>query len=189
MQVSLAPDSTNSVLLLTYAGHFMSLDEACEIMVDAIKHDFNLRGSWQSREFHMETVSPNINLMREIRRQVIGSSGASTYGTKHSKVNACKDMDLVVRVLLENRVMNKVNGQVSALVGGESRRFHEACDAIGVGREALKNREIPAALVNIESALADGNEGDLSEEAGLKYYDESIEGGFIDLERVHIDFI
>lgn len=56
-------------------GHFMSIDEACEITVDAIKHDFNPRGSWQSKDYHMQTVSPNINIMREIRRQLMNTSG------------------------------------------------------------------------------------------------------------------
>lgn len=178
----------NCLINLTgHAGHFMSLDEACEITVDAIKRDFNPRGSWQSREFHMETVSPNITLMREIRRQVMGSSGASTYGTKHSRVNTEKDMELVVRVLLENRVMSKLNGRVTALVGGEKRRFHEATDAIGVGREILKNKGIPVALVNVDKILAEEEEEDLSEEAELEYYDESMEGGFMDLEGVHVD--
>lgn len=177
------------VNLTGHAGHFMSLDEACEITVDAIKNDFNPCGNWQSREFHMRTVSPNITLMREIRHQVMQSSGASTYGTKHSRVSTDKDLELVVRVLLENRVMTKVSGRVSALVGGERRRFHEAIDAIGAGRETLKNRVIPEALINIERILAEEEEGgDLSEEGELEYYDESMEGGFIDLEGVHIDF-
>ena len=46
--------------------------------------------------------------MREIRRQVMKSSGASTYGTKHSRVNTEKDAELVVRVLLENRVDDQI---------------------------------------------------------------------------------
>ena len=169
------------------AGHFMSADEACEITVDAVKNDFNPRGSWQSKEFHMSTVAPNINMMREIRRQVMNSSGASTYGSKHSAVNTAKDMELVIRVLLENKVMNRVNGRVDASVGGEKRRFREVIDAVGVGREVMRNKEIPKALVNIEKMLVDDDDGDLSEEAELEYYDESVEGGFVDLDGVYID--
>ena len=181
----------NCLINLTgHHGHFMSLDEACEITVDAIKHDFNPRGSWQSREFHIETVSPNITLMREIRRQVMSSSGASTYGTKHSSVNTEKDRELVVRVLLENKVMRKVNGRVSALVGGERHRFREVIDAVAVGRETLRNKGIPEALINVERMLAeDEEEGDLGVEAELEYYDDSMEGGFIDLDGVHIDVV
>ena len=118
----------------------------------------------------------------------MGSSGASTYGTKHSSVNTEKDMELVVKVLLENKVMRKVNGRVSALVGGERQRFREVIDAVAVGREALRNKAIPAALINVEIMLAE-DEGveDLGVEAELEYYDDSMEGGFIDLDGVHID--
>ena len=72
-------------------------------------------------------------------------------------------------------------------MGGEKRRFHEATDAIGVGREILKNKGIPVALVNVDKILAEEEEEDLSEEAELEYYDESMEGGFMDLEGVHVD--
>ena len=128
-------------------------------------------------------------MMREIRRQVMSSSGANAYGSRHSHSagNTGKDMELVIHVLLENKVMSRVKGRVDALVGGEKRRFREAIDAIRVGREAMRNREIPKALVNVERMLADEEEGDLSEEGELEYYDESMEGGFMDLDGIHID--
>lgn len=179
------------VNLTGHPGHFMSVDEACEITVDAIKNDFNPRGSWQSREFHMETVAPNINMMREIRRQVMNSSGASAYGSRHSSSaeNTEKDMELVTHVLLENNVMSRIGGRVDASVGGEKRRFREVVDAIMVGQEVMRNKAIPKALINIEKILAEEEEDDLDDEAELEYYDESMEGGFMDLDRVHIDLV
>lgn len=109
----------NALINLTGgAGHFMSLDEACEITVDSIKHDFNPRGSWQSKDFHMETVSPNVNLCRDIRRQMMMSAAASTYGSKHASLDVSRDLERVVQVLIENKVMTFTPGRVSAFSWG-----------------------------------------------------------------------
>lgn len=180
----------NALINLTGgAGHFMSLDEACEITVDSIKHDFNPRGSWQSREFHMETVSPNVNLCRDIRRQMMKSSGASTYGSKHAAVDISKDTELVIRVLLDNKVMCYTPGRASGMVGGEKRRYREVVDALGIGRDKLKDEKIPVALSNIESLMAQSIDEGSIDEGGLQYYDEDLSGGFISMDGFYVDIV
>lgn len=78
----------------------MSWDEACEITVDQIKNDYNPRRSWQSRNFHLNVVSLNINLLRIIKKKVMQSAGASTWGMRKSEVNTMKDIKTLVGLMV-----------------------------------------------------------------------------------------
>lgn len=116
------------------------------------------------------------------------SIGASTWGNKHAVSDCSKDIELVVRVLLENKVMRKVKGRVGMVVGGEFRRFREAVNSMWVGKEKLKNDKLPEALANLEKIMDLGQE-DMVNEAGLEYYDDDVQGGFFDLEGGHVDLV
>lgn len=74
---------------------WLSLDEVCEITVDQLKNDYNLRGSWQSRDYHLNTVSPNIHLLRIIKEQVMRSCWASTGGLRKGAVSIMKDITVL----------------------------------------------------------------------------------------------
>lgn len=131
----------------------MSLDEACEITVDQIKNDYNPRGSWQSRNFHLNVVSLNINLLRIIKRQVMQSAGASTWGMSKAEVNTIKDVKTLIGVMVQEGIFTEKPGRVGFFVQGVSgngtmvRRYQPTKDIMEAGRIFLRDKALPKALL------------------------------------------
>lgn len=136
------------------ANCWLSLDEVCEITVDQLKNDYNLRGSWQSRSFHLNVVSPNIHLLQIIKDRVMKSSCASTGGLKKGIVSISKDVSVLCKVLVEDGVFILTPGRdgLDRLVEGgvvESRKYHEASDPLEIGIRSLRDKHIPTVLEKI----------------------------------------
>ena len=134
---------------------WLSLDEVCEITVDQLKNDYNPRGSWQSRDYHLNVVSPNIHLLRIIKEQVMRSSWASTGGLKKGAVSIKKDVSILFRVLIEEGTLIMTPGRVAldrVLDGGkvELRKYQEVSDPVEVGIRNLRDKDIPSVLEKIK---------------------------------------
>lgn len=134
---------------------WLSLDEVCEITVDQLKNDYNPRGSWQSRDYHLNVVSPNIHLLRIIKEQVMRSSWASTGGLKKGAVSIKKDVSVLCRVLIEEGALIMTPGRVAlerVLEGDkvELRTYQEASDPVEIGIRNLRDKDIPSVLEKIK---------------------------------------
>lgn len=133
-------------------GCWMSLDEVCEITVDQLKNDYNPRGSWQSRHYHLNVVSPNIHLLRVIKERVMRSACASTGGLKKGIVSISKDVSVLCKILIEDGVFIQTPGRVGMeRVEGvmEYRKYKEASDALEIGIMRLRDKDLPFLLEKI----------------------------------------
>ena len=140
---------------------WMSWDEACEITVDQIKNDYNPRRSWQSRNFHLNVVSLNINLLRIIKRQVMQSAGASTWGMRKSEVNTMKDIKTLVGLMVQDGIFIRKSGRIGYYIHGVRdgmqggsreegtmvRRYQATKDIMELGRVVLRDKALPKALL------------------------------------------
>lgn len=134
---------------------WLSLDEVCEITVDQLKNDYNPRGSWQSRDYHLNVVSPNIHLLRIIKEQVMRSACASTGGLRKGAVSIEKDISVLCKVLVEEGMLIMTPGRVGlerVLEVGrvEIRKYQEASDPIEIGIGNLRDKDIPSVLEKIK---------------------------------------
>lgn len=139
----------------------MSWDEACEITVDQIKNDYNPRRSWQSRNFHLNVVSLNINLLRIIKKKVMQSAGASTWGMRKSEVNTMKDIKTLVGLMVQEGIFTRKPGRVGYYIRGARdymqgvsreqgmmvRRYQVSKDIMEAGRIVLRDKALPKALL------------------------------------------
>ncbi|KAF8460249.1 hypothetical protein BDZ91DRAFT_851632 [Kalaharituber pfeilii] len=94
-------------------GGYVGVDEICEIAVRHIKQDYNPRGTWQSKRFHLEDISRNIMSFRDLKFNVHSSAGAQTYGSRHSRVDVSKDRELLIRILLEEDLFTWKEGRTT----------------------------------------------------------------------------
>lgn len=134
---------------------WLSLDEVCEITVDQLKNDYNPRGSWQSCDYHLNVVSPNIHLLRIIKEQVMRSSWVSTGGLRKGAVSIRKDVSVLCKVFIEEGTLIMTPGRVGlerVLEGGtvELRKYEEASDPIENGIRNLRDKDIPSMLEKIK---------------------------------------
>ena len=134
-------------------GCWMSLDEVCEITVDQLKNDYNPRGSWQSRQYHLNVVSPNIHLLRIIKERVMSSACASTGGLKKGIVSIKKDVSVLCKVLVEDGIFIPTPGRIGleGVEGGRGghRKYKEASNALEIGIMSLRDKDIPSVLEKI----------------------------------------
>lgn len=156
---------------------WMSLDKACEITVDQIKNDYNPRRSWQSRNFHLNVVSLNINLLRVIKRQVMKSAGASTWGMRKSEVNRVKDIKTLVGLMVQEGVFTQKPGRVGYYiqrVDGERgtlvRKYQPTKDIIEAGRIVLRDKALPKALLRrkLKETMLEDDEDETIEDVQLE---------------------
>lgn len=95
----------NCLLNLTgRPNKFLAVDEVCEYLVRQLKSSYNPRNTWQSKEFHMQTLSRLTMFLRDVRTVVASSSGAPSYGTKHSRVASEKDILTIVQHVNEHQL-------------------------------------------------------------------------------------
>lgn len=126
---------------------WMSLDEVCELMVDVIKNDYNPRGSMQSQDYHLNTVSTNINMLRLVRDSVMSSAKAATYGIKSTTPDEGKDINRLCGIMIEDEVFKHTPGRVARVLKvGENReqqhavrRYKRSTDAFGDGLAKLRD--------------------------------------------------
>lgn len=126
----------------------MSLDEVCEITVDQIKNNYNPRGSWQSRYYYLNVVSPNIYMLRVIKERVMRSAGASSGGFKKGAVSIKKDISILCKVLIEDGIFIPTPGRVSSGKVGD-RTYNPTSDPLEVGIMSLRDKDIPLLLEKI----------------------------------------
>ena len=112
---------------------FLAVDEVCEHLVRQLKSSYNPRNSWQSKEFHMKTLSRLIMFLCDVRSAVATSSGAPSYGTRHSKVASDKDIETIIRHLNENKLLFYPGGRIRISDMHNARRAQESLDAWAIG--------------------------------------------------------
>lgn len=114
----------------------MGIDELVEYMNQELKCSYNPNNNWQSREWHMKTLSRSIMPFRSIKRAVYKSSGAPALGEKHSSVDQKKDVSEVLGYLLRADVMYMIEGRHT----GEGQNpvvVKPSIDAMKIGKDRL----------------------------------------------------
>lgn len=113
---------------------FLAVDEVCEYLVRQLKLSYNLRNTWQSKEFHMETLSQLTMFLRDVRTTVLASSGAPSYGTRHSHVSSEKDIKTIIQHISESQLVYYKPGQTQVSQLHNARRVKESSDAWSIGK-------------------------------------------------------
>lgn len=129
----------------------MSLDEACEITVDGINNDYNPRGSLQSTEFHINVLSPNINLLRVVRNNVMRKAAAAESGSRSGIPSNAIDVQRLCASMMEEGIFIETPGRVAKYMnaGGqktELRHYTVVSDAFGDWWVELRNHKFAEAL-------------------------------------------
>ena len=72
--------------------------------------------------------------LRDIRTVVASSSGAPSYGTKHSRVASEKDISTIVQHITENKLLSYHQGRTQVSQMHNARQAKESCDAWAIGK-------------------------------------------------------
>lgn len=115
-------------------GKFLGVDEVCEYLVRELKSTYNPRNTWQSKKFHMDTLSRLIMVFRDIKRCVHTTSGAPSYGKRHSAVDSHFDTVKIYDRLFTQEVMWFHKGRHMCGGADHQVRITESIDAWTVGR-------------------------------------------------------
>ena len=123
--------------LLNLSGRpnkFLAVDEVCEYLVRQLKSSYNPRNTWQSKEFHMQTLSRLTMFLRDVRTTVAASSGAPSYGTRHSHVSSEKDVMTIIQHICENHLVYYKPGRTQVSHLHNARQVKESSDAWSIGK-------------------------------------------------------
>ena len=115
------------------SNKFLAVDEVCEHLVRQLKSSYNPRNTWQSKEFHMHTLSRLTMFLRDVCATVARSSGAPSYGTRHSQVASERDIATITDHVNENKLLYYQPGRVRISTMHNSRRAQEGLDAWAIG--------------------------------------------------------
>jgi hypothetical protein len=95
----------NSVVNLSGGKRkYLAIDEFNEWIVRSVKNLYNASGTIQSTKFTCEIISPNVIPLHHTRHNVLRTSGAPTYGYKHTKPDDMRDIRAIVSQLIEEKV-------------------------------------------------------------------------------------
>lgn len=100
-------------------------------------YSYNPKGTIQSKEYHMDTLSWNIFVYRNVKRAVNESSGAPKVSGHHSKVNAQGDIETILGLMQQERVGQYHEGRSTTGSKGSPIELTEGTDAVTVGLKYL----------------------------------------------------
>lgn len=104
----------NSLLNLSgRSGKFLGVDEVNEYIVKELKFTYNPRNTWQTKKFHMETLSRLIMIFTDLKRAVLSTSGAPNGGGRHSAVHDKRDVGMILHLLVKEKVMCQIAGRTT----------------------------------------------------------------------------
>lgn len=104
----------------------------------------------------MNTLSRLTMVFRDIRRTIASSSGAPSYGSRHSRLEKSRDMNLMLSHICDNELLFFNQGRIRISKMHNARRTMEGIDAWTVGLLAHGTGSPLAALVRkrIETRVA-----------------------------------
>jgi hypothetical protein len=143
-------------------GKFLAIDEFNEWIVRAVKDLYNPSGTFQSTKFSCEVISPNVIPLHHASRNVLDSSGAPTYGSKHARVDDKRDVKAIVSQLLDENVFKYSPGRET--MTNENLRAIPSTDLYSAGAEALYNGDVLERYVERKLALRAGDLGVFDED-------------------------
>jgi hypothetical protein len=156
----------NSVVNLSGKhGKFLAIDEFNEWIVRAVKDMYNVSGSMQSINFTCEVISPNVIPLHHAAQNVLRSSGAPTYGYKHSRVDDKKDVKAILEHLLKEKVFCYTPGREVDV--SENIRAIPSKDLYSTGFAALEAGHVLTSYVKKKLARSAG------EAEGMEDVDDS----------------
>ncbi|KAF8469980.1 hypothetical protein BDZ91DRAFT_791971 [Kalaharituber pfeilii] len=176
----------NAVLNISgKAGKYMGIDKVNELIVQKVKESYNPRGTFQSKWFHLEVLSPNVFMFRNIKKSITKTSGAVNYGSKHTSVDDRRDSMTIMEMLIRDNIVSFRKGRV---VGSAVQpiEVQESLDLVAEGRDKilwggslgdiLESRKVYMDSVQeSEIAMEDsGMGGDTSEERLLDELEELV---------------
>ncbi|KAF8467164.1 hypothetical protein BDZ91DRAFT_793569 [Kalaharituber pfeilii] len=136
----------NAVLNISgKAGKFMGIDKCNELIVQKVKDTHNPRGTFQSKRFHLEVLSPNVFMFQNIKKSVQKTTGAVDYGSKHTSVDDRKDSMTIMEMLIRDDIVSFRKGRV---VGPAAQpiEVQESLDLVAeVGGSELSEDRLPNA--------------------------------------------
>jgi hypothetical protein len=148
----------NSVVNLSGKhGKFLAIDEFNEWIVRAVKDMYNVSGSMQSTKFTCEVISPNVIPLHHAAQNVLRSSGAPTYGYKHSRVDDKRDVKAILQHLLKEKVFCYTPGREVEV--SENIRAIPSKDLYSSGIAALNDGVVLARYVKKKLAQSAGEAG------------------------------
>jgi roadblock/LC7 domain-containing protein len=115
----------------------LAVDENGEFNNRFISDDYNARDSWQSLRWHMNIVSVNIMTFRAIRESIENTTGASSGGIAHSKVDDRLDVAKMAKALMQAEVFKRKEGRHKGGNAANPVMIKEVTDCIAVGREKI----------------------------------------------------
>jgi hypothetical protein len=133
--------SLNSVVNLSGGKRkYLAIDEFNEWIVRSVKDLYNASGTIQSTKFTCEIISPNVIPLHHARHNVLRTSGAPTYGYKHTQPDDQRDIRAIVSQLVEEKVFCYTPGR--DLSTDENLRATPSRDLYCGGVDAIHNGDV-----------------------------------------------
>jgi hypothetical protein len=129
-------------------GKFQGNDNIVEHVNGEIKVGYNPRNTGTAQKFLLETVARNLVTFRVLDKAVLHASGAPTYGSKHSAVDARSDVNRMADQLIRDESMIRKPGRYSIGTEGNKVEVSEALDAFALGGENILLGHTLATVVN-----------------------------------------
>jgi hypothetical protein len=155
----------NSVVNLSGGKRkYLAIDEFNEWIVRSVKDLYNASGTIQSTKFTCEVISPNVIPLHHARHNVLRTSGAPTYGYKHTKPDDKRDIKAIVAQLLEEKVFRYTPGRDQST--DENLRATPSRDLYCGGVDAIHKGDVLEKYVKRKLAHIAGEVADDGEETG-----------------------
>ena len=156
---------------------FLGLDELMELCIQMIKVHYSEGGNWKLKDFKTEVISICLILFRDMARGVYRASGAPILGTRHSRVQQAKDVQILVRELVDEGAFYFSEGHCTGGSSNNPVTVRESIDAMTVGRDKLAWGGPIAEVVNHRL----GRDETVGEETvGGESLDENMDWGTLD---------
>jgi hypothetical protein len=127
----------NNCLLSINGDRFAPVDQIDEGFNNDIKVAYNPRGNMQSKQYQKTHIARCLMTFRAIRQAMQRSSGAQSYGSSHSNVDASADIFRIADLLIKDNAMIRLKGRSQSGPAGAMVDVSSVIDSLDGGSRAI----------------------------------------------------